>query len=121
MDAYRADMHDQIVHKATNVTADILDRLAREYENLPVRDLPGAARNTETVAGIASDKSANLRARALDPAAPMRSAAEIVRSLQATGFDPGKLRFTQTQTIEVDPESDRPDAIEGTATEQPSE
>ena len=48
----------------------------------------------------------------------MRSAAEIVLALKAKGFDPSKLRLTQTQTLEVDPEPGQPDAIEGTATEQ---
>ncbi len=48
----------------------------------------------------------------------MRSAAEIVRALQAKGFDPKNLRLTHTETFEVDSEPNRPDAIEGTATEQ---
>ena len=41
MDAYRADMHDQIVIAASSVTADLLDRLASEYKDIPIRDVAG--------------------------------------------------------------------------------
>ena len=60
-------------------------------------------------------KAAMLRGENTDTPAPMRSVSEIILALKAKGFDPSKLRLTQTVEVSEDP---RPDAIEGTAEEQ---
>ena len=100
----------------------MLDRLEEVYEQIDPRDLPGAARNVATVAGIHEDKRALRDGQATGPHTPTRSVADILHSLQATApglFDEnGTLKLTRTETVEVQAgRTDAEPAIEGTATE----
>jgi hypothetical protein len=112
LNALAAEQHAAIATQASSLNVKILDRLEDVYEEIPVRDLPGAARNVATVAGIATDKAALLRGQGIEQASPTRSVSDILNALRAKGFDPSKLTLTQTVEVEgTDP------AIEGTATE----
>lgn len=115
LNAYKAEQHDALATKANELNHKILDRLEAEYQHLPVRDLPGAARNVSTVSGIHTDKSAVLRGQGLEPATAMRSPKDILNSLRAQAphlFENGRL------TVEWRRSEPKPDAIEGTAEEQ---
>ena len=117
MNAFKAEMHDQVATVASSLSLEMLERLQAEYSKLPLRDLPGAARNVSTVAGIHSDKNVLIRAQD-SGSQPMysRSAAEIIGSLQAKAphlFENGRLKVELQFGNKPDP-----DSIEGTATEE---
>ena len=117
INAFKAEMHDQVATAASSLSLEMLERLQAEYSKLPLRDLPGAVRNVSTVAGIHSDKSVLIGAQD-SGSQPMysRSAAEIIGSLQAKAphlFENGRLKVELQFGNKPDPAS-----IEGTATEE---
>ena len=112
-----AERHSELADLEGEASRKLLSRLFAEYEDIPAHALPGSIKSLDVSAAVNRDKAALLRGENPERPAAMRSAAEVVRSLQATGFDPRKLRFTQTKTLEVDPESDKPEAIEGSVEE----
>jgi hypothetical protein len=108
LNAYKAEQHDALATKANELNHRILDRLEAEYKDLPVRDLPGAARNVSTVSGIHSDKSVNIRAQDNGNAVTAgRNIKDILNALKEKKI-----------SVEVVFENQEPDAIEGTAEEQ---
>lgn len=65
-------------------------------------------------------KTIKLREGTPDPTTAGRSVKEIIAALKAKGFDPSRIKFTQSVEVETpsDQEEDhREDAIDGTATE----
>ena len=109
LNALQAEQYDAMATRANSLNVKLLDRLEDTYEELPPRDLPGAARNLATVAGIATDKATILRAQDTGlAAAGTRSIKDILSALEGKGV---KL------TVELGPDP-QPDAIEGTAAEQ---
>ena len=114
---YAAEKHFELADLEGEAARKLLTRLVDEYEKIPAHALPGSIKSLDIGAAVNRDKAAMLRGENPERPAAMRSAAEIVRALQAKNFDPRRLTVTQTNTVEV-AEDPRPDAIEGTATEQ---
>lgn len=75
--------HEDLAIQAAGVTRRLLSRLDKEADDLPLRDVPGAARNTGTIAGISTDKQMLTRERPLPTRAPDRDIQEIFRALKA--------------------------------------
>jgi hypothetical protein len=99
LNALAAEHHAAIATQASSLNVKILDRLGDVYDQIPARDLPGAARNAETVAGIATDKAAFLRGQGTEPATPTRSVSDILNALRAKGFDPSKLTLSRPSRL----------------------
>ena len=120
LNALAADRHAELATRASELNLRMLDRLDDVYEQIEPRDLPGAARNVATVAGIHEDKRALRDGQAIGPHSPTRSVADILHSLQATApglFDEkGTLKLTRTESVEVGAgHTDDEPAIEGIA------
>lgn len=101
LQARAAENHAAIADAAVELNAKLLERLDKDADNLPIRDVAGAARNVATVGGIDRDKAAMLRGEPTE-IVEHRDAGEILRQLQARGF-------------KLTADMDR--AINGTATE----
>lgn len=115
LNALAAERHAAIATQAGSLNGKILDRLEDVYDEIPVRDLPGAARNVATVAGIATDKAALLRGQGIEAPTATRGVSDILNALRAKAphlFENGRL------TLEWRTSEPEPEAIEGTATEQ---
>lgn len=80
---WAAEQHRALAEREMEVSAKMLDRLSREVDAIPARDLPGAIRNVDTGAGIHRDKAQLLAGQ---PTIRIeRSASEILRALQGKG------------------------------------
>lgn len=60
--------HEDIAIRAAGVTRKLLTRMDKEADEIPVRDLAGAARNAGTIAGISTDKQMLTRSVRCPPA-----------------------------------------------------
>lgn len=83
--AWAAEQHRQLSEREMEVSAKLIERLEREVDQIPARDLPGGIRNLDTGAGINRDKAQLL---AGEPTARLeRSADEVLRALAAKGVN----------------------------------
>jgi hypothetical protein len=111
-----AEQHSDLAQLEGGAARKLLDRLIAKYQDIPARDLPGAIRNLDVSAAVNRDKAAMLRGENPEAQSATRSVKDILGSLQAKAphlFDNGRL------TVEWRRSEPEPDAIEGTATEQP--
>jgi hypothetical protein len=98
--------HEDLALKAAGVTRKLLERLDSEVADLPLRDVPGAARNTGTIAGISTDKQMLTRERPLPAPAPSRDYQEIIRALigmRVVTIEPGPPVIESTAIEEKTP------------------
>lgn len=81
----QAENHARLAERAAAVVDTMLERLEREGEEIPIQQVPTAAKSLATVAGISTDKARDLRG---DPSVVEHrhlSFEELKRSLSAKG------------------------------------
>ena len=82
--AQAAEQHMELAERGMAVEQKLLDKLEEEVNEIPSRDLAGAARNVATGTAIHTDKAGILRG---EPSVIVsRGMHEIVRSLKAKGI-----------------------------------
>jgi hypothetical protein len=107
--AVNAEHHLRLSEEAAHVVSRLIKRVDDTAEELPPRDIPGAARNMATVSGIHADKA---REASEAPRPPkLRDATEVLRDLAAMGYKPQLLPDDQrgaraVDVIDVAPEAD---------------
>jgi len=85
LQARAAEGHAAIADAAVELNAKLLERLDKDVDELPIRDVAGAARNVATVGGIDRDKAAMIRGEPTE-IHEHRDGTEILRALRARGF-----------------------------------
>jgi hypothetical protein len=82
--AQAADQHMDLAKMQMDVTRRLTERLAREVDEVPARDLPGGIRNLSTAAAVETDKAQLLGG---EPTIRIeRSADQVLRALAARGM-----------------------------------
>jgi hypothetical protein len=76
----QAEANTNLATQQMEVSAQITERLANEVDEIPVRDLPGSARNMSVSSAVHTDKARDLRDENV-VIVQHRSAAEILRGL----------------------------------------
>jgi len=92
--------HLRVAQAATKVVSAMTERMAKEIDSIPIRDLPGSARNMATTAGIHFDKAQ--LAAGQPTAVVMRDATEVLRELEALGYRPELIEGTVSSEEVVD-------------------
>jgi hypothetical protein len=87
-----ADEHRQLAEKANEVNALILDRLKAKVEDLPPKELSGAARNMSVSSAVHTEKSELLDGLPTEIRSDGKDAASVLRKLSGRG-----LRFEATE------------------------
>jgi hypothetical protein len=79
-----AEQHMRLAEQQATVAGKMTERLEREIDEIPARDLPGGIRNITTAAAVHTDKAAVLRGEA-STITEHRDASEVLRALRARG------------------------------------
>ena len=98
-----AEKHLELADAEIELSAAFIERMRRELDEVPVRDLSTFQRNLDTGSGIHTDKAAMLRGQG--PAAPVVNInlVDVVRSMAYDGvpfFDRQGRRLTAEEAIE---------------------
>jgi hypothetical protein len=80
-----ADEHMDLARKQLGGAAMLAERLIKEGKDLPIRDVAGAMRNFDVGAGIHTEKARELQGDFETPNKTNKTAAELLRALQARG------------------------------------
>lgn len=99
--AQAAEQHMDLAERGMQVEHRILSKLEQEVEEIPSRDLAGAARNVATGAAIHTDKASVLRGEPTLITA-RHDVSEVVRALRAKGVD---LDVIDADAIEIGAEA----------------
>jgi hypothetical protein len=101
-----AAQHEDLARRQIEVSAKLTDRLEKEADELPIRDVSTAQRNLDVGSGIHSDKAKDLRG---DPSliVERRSLQEIERRLGELGL------LADNDAIDSEAVEVLPDRIEG--------
>jgi hypothetical protein len=96
--AVNAEHHLRVAKAATDTVAKLIARTEATIDELPPRDLSGAARNMATVAGIHADKAT--AAGEVPFTRQLRDAAEVLRDLEAMGYKPEVEQVVEAVVVE---------------------
>jgi hypothetical protein len=112
-----AEKHLELADAQMDASWEFLDRLLKEKDNIPPRDLSTVQRNLDTGSGIHTDKAAMLRGKGPAPVRVNISIESSIRELDASG---GKFYDEAGEPLTVEEAIKRATAtpsIEGSATE----
>lgn len=79
LQAHAAEQHRQLAEREMEVSLKLIDRLEKEVDEIPARDLPGGIRNLDTGAAIHRDKSQLLSGQPTERSE--RTADEVLRAI----------------------------------------
>lgn len=96
--ARAAEQHMELADRGMQLEHKVLEKLDSEVDEIPARDLPGAARNIATGAAIHTDKASVLRGEPTQILA-RHDIAEVTRSLRAKGIE---LEVVDAGAVEVE-------------------
>lgn len=80
-----ADEHMAFARRQIRMADKLADRLEKESDDLPLRDVPAAMRNASVGAGIHTDKARDLQGDFGTPHKLVRSASEVLNALKGRG------------------------------------
>jgi len=98
-----AERHMEAAEASMDASAEVLQRLRGQINEIPARDLPGALRNIDTSTGIHRDKARELRGEAnLITTTDKRDLKQVLRALKGKGLG-ANVEVIDAQVVEEKP------------------